>query len=105
MLFGLLNVVVIFNCMMWVLLKGLKNIDSFIDDILVYIEFWDDYIIVLRGLLERFRLGKLSVKLLKCFVGFNFFDFLGYFIGNGVLCLNNDKFEVIKNVFCLEIKK
>lgn len=103
--FGLSNAAATFNRMMRVLLKGLKNTDSFIDDILVHTESWDDHIIALRGLLERLRSGKLSAKPSKCFVGFNSLDFLGHSIGNGVLCPNNDKLEAIKNAPRPETKK
>lgn len=103
--FGLSNAAATFNRMMRVLLKGLKNTDSFIDAILVHTESWDDHIIALRGLLERLRSGKLSAKPSKCFVGFNSYDFLGHSIGNGVLCPNNDKLEAIKNAPRPETKK
>lgn len=63
--FGLLNAAATFSRMMWVLLTGLKNTDSFIDDKLVRTASWNDHITALRCLLDRLRSGKLNAKASK----------------------------------------
>lgn len=47
MLFGLVNVLVIFNRLMRKLLYGMSEVDNFIDDKLILIDIWEDYLEVL----------------------------------------------------------
>ena len=103
--FGMSNAAATFNRMMRVLLKDLKDTDSFIDDILVHTDNWESHVVALRCLLERLRSGKLNAKPSKCFVGCKSLEFLGHSVGDGVLRPNDDKLEAIKNAPRPETKK
>ena len=103
--FGLSNAAATFNRMMRVLLRDLKDTDSFIDDILIHSVTWEEHLLSLRCLLERLRSANLNAKPSKCFVGFRSLDFLGHSVGNGVMRPNDDKLEAIKNAPRPETKK
>ena len=103
--FGLSNAAATFNRMMRMLLKDLKDTDSFIDDILVHTDNWESHVVALRCLLERLRSGKLNAKPSKCFVGCKSLEFLGHSVGDGVLRPNDDKLEGIRNAPRPETKK
>lgn len=55
MLFGMLNSLVIFNRFMCKVLKDLKYIVCFLDDILIYIDFFEEYLLELMRVLGRLR--------------------------------------------------
>jgi hypothetical protein len=91
--------------MMRVLLKDLKNTESFIDDILIHTEIWEEHILCFGALLERLRSGRLSAKSSECYVGFTFLEFLGHLVGDGVMKPNTEELEAIKNAPCHDTKK
>lgn len=51
----------LFNKILRSLLKDLKGTESFIDDILNYLETLENNSLFLRGLIERLRSGKLCM--------------------------------------------
>ncbi|XP_060071934.1 uncharacterized protein LOC132551808 [Ylistrum balloti] len=53
--FGLVNAPATFCRLMRILLEGMKNIESFIDDILIYTKTWEEHLAILRDLFERLR--------------------------------------------------
>lgn len=55
MLFGMLNSLVIFKRFMCKVLKDLKYIVCFLDDILIYIDFFEEYLLELIRVLGRLR--------------------------------------------------
>ena len=50
---------------MRVILSNLTNVDSFVDDMWVFIETWKDQMTSLRQVLDRLRSAKLTTNLLN----------------------------------------
>ena len=90
---------------MRLLLKGLKDIDNFIDYILEHTETWDDHIRMLRVLLQRLRDCCLTARLSKCEIGFSSIEFLGHCVGNGKLMMSEEKVKAIVEAPRPETKK
>ena len=64
--FGLVTAPANFSRMMRLLLRGLKDIDNFIDDILEHTVDSSDHIVGLRELLQRLRQAGLTARPSKC---------------------------------------
>ena len=103
--FGLVTAPANFSRMMRLLLKELKGIDNFIDDILEHTVEWQDHILGLRKLLTRLRQAGLTARPSKCMVGFTTVEFLGHTVGDGILAPNKDKVRDIIEAKRPETKK
>ena len=103
--FGLVNSGATYNRMMRRLLEGQKQVDSFVDDVLVYNEGWDEHMRVLREVFERIRQAHLTVKPSKCSFGFETIDFVGHQVGQSTLRALSDKVEHILKVEPPKTKK
>ena len=53
--FGLVNSGATFSWMMQKLLKGLNNVDNYVDDVTVHTQTWEQHLEALGGLLTRLR--------------------------------------------------
>lgn len=72
------------------LLTGMKDVVSYVDDVLVHSRCWEDHIATLRELLERMRRANLTARPSKCVVGAMRVEFVGHQIGQGSIGLNED---------------
>ena len=79
--FGLVNARATFCRLMRKVLQGLKNCDSFIDDILVFTSSWSEHVAVLTELLRRSRDSGLTARPTKCRIGYLKWECLGHVIG------------------------
>lgn len=96
MLFGMVNVLVIFVRLVSKVFIGLEDfMEVFIDDIGIYSNIWEEYFEYLGIVFEVLRKVNLVVWLVKCEFGFNEFCFFGYIIGSGKIKLMMLKVEVI----------
>lgn len=66
-------------------LDGVKNADSFVDDVNTYNDSFQNMLITLCELLERFRKAKLQMRTDKCKFGYSEIDFVGYHISSTVM--------------------
>jgi len=60
------------------LLKGLTNVDSFVDDIFVFTNTWSEHMYLLGELFNRLRRANLTVRPTKCSIGYTDLDCLGH---------------------------
>jgi hypothetical protein len=95
--FGLVNSGATFCKMMRKLLKGLKHVENFVDDIIDHTKGWEDHIQSLRELFERLRTAHLTARPSKCYFGYSNVTFLGHVVGQGQIKPNPEKVETIKN--------
>ena len=79
--FGLVNSAATFTRMMRLLLKGLDKSEHYIDDVLTHSQEWNEHLCELRKLFERVRSAGLTMKPLKCKLGFSSVDYLGHIVG------------------------
>ena len=69
MLFGLANSGATFCRLMRIILSKLPNVDSFVNDMWIFTETWEDQMTSLRQVLDRLRSAKLTAKPSKCMIG------------------------------------
>ena len=84
-----------FNQTIKKLLQNLSNVDNFVDDIIIFTLTWQQHIDTLRALLQRLREANLTVKPVKCFIGFASIECLGHMVSEGTLQPCQDKINSI----------
>ena len=78
------------------LICDLENVDSYIDDLIVYMEDWDIHIRVLDELINRILQANLTARPTKCVFGAKSVEFLGHQVGFDWITVNDDKLEKIR---------
>jgi len=78
--FGLVNSASSYNRMMRKLLDGLRNLESYVDDVLAHTKNWREHMTILRSFFQRVREANLTLKPKKCQLGYGEIDFLGHTI-------------------------
>ena len=87
------------------LLQSLSNVDNFVDDIIILTLTWQQHIDTLQALLQRLREANLTVKPVKCFIGFASIECLGHMVNEGTLLACQDKINSILHAERLTTKK
>ena len=95
--FGMINSSATFVRAMGELLHDLKNIDFYIDDVIVHTTTWTEHSSVLKGLLQRFANVGATIRPSKCVFGSNEVDIVGRNVGVGLVGLHEDNVIKIKN--------
>lgn len=95
--FGLINSAATFSRVMRKLLKGIPNVDNYIDDILVHTATFEDHLTALEEILKRLREHNLTAKPSKCCVGYGEVEFLGHIVCKGKISPRPEKLEAIKD--------
>jgi hypothetical protein len=85
-----------FSRMMRKVLKGLQNVDIFVDDILIFTDTFSQHVKVFDQVLDRFSGAMLTAKPSTCLIGYSQLECLGHTIGQGKLLPGTDKIEVVK---------
>ena len=85
MLFGMTNSGATFVRAMRNLLDGLKNVEKYIDNILVYTETWEEHKLALIRLFSKLKEEKFTVKLSRYVIASSNLDFIGHHISSGKL--------------------
>ena len=96
MAFGLINAGATFSRIMRKLLSGLKNVDNYIDVILIHTVTWEEHLEKLTEVLKRLRKANLTARPSKCFIGYENITFLGHIIGGGKIRPKPDKIEAVQ---------
>ena len=102
--FGLMNSGASFNRMARELRKGL-DIDNYVDDLLLHHELWRCHMETMRATFMRIRKANLTVRPIKCFVGYPSIDFTGHVVGNGEMHMEDDKLQKIRDATPPQSKK
>ena len=95
--FGLVNSGATFCRLMRIILSKLPNVDSFIDDVWIFTETWEDHMTSLRQVLDRLRSAKLTAKPSNCMIGYGSIECLGHNIVDQTVRPQEDKIQAIKN--------
>ncbi|XP_068240734.1 uncharacterized protein [Palaemon carinicauda] len=96
--FGLVNAGATFNRMMRKLFNGVKNVELFVDDILIHSQGWEEHKETLRLVLDILRKAFLTAKPSKTEIGCFSVEYLGSKIGNGISRTAEDKVSKVLNV-------
>ena len=78
------------------LISDLENVDSYIDDLIVYTEDWDTHIRVLDELMNRLQQANLTARPTKCVFGAKSVEFLGHQVGFDWIRVIDDNLEKIR---------
>ena len=78
-------------------LRGLKEVGSYIDDIIIHTKLWDEHIKVLEEVLNRLELAGFTLRPSKCQVGEISMNFIGHQISSGKLQPMEDNVEKVLN--------
>ena len=81
--FGLMTAGAQYTKLMRLVLEGIPNVVSYIDDVLIYSANWQEHMETLGKVLERLRAANLGVKPSKCWIGYHSVEFLGHEVGQG----------------------
>ena len=103
--FGMVNSSATFVRAMRKMLKGINNVQVYIDDVIVHTRDWESHIEVLKCLFGRFREVGMTIKPSKCVVGASKVDFLGHNVGDGVIGLHESNVAKITNASKPRTKK
>ena len=76
-------------------LDRLLGVGSYIDDIIIYSVSWEEHLRTLKELFGRLRRARITARPMKCLLGANRMEFLGYQIGGDVITLSNDNLEKV----------
>ena len=76
---------------MRIILSNPPNVDSFVDDMWIFTETWEDHMTSLRQVLDRLRSAKLTAKPSKCMIGYDSIECLGHSIVGQTVRPQEDK--------------
>ena len=96
--FGLQTAPAVFQRLMNKVIRGLKHVKVYLDDLVVFTNSWEEHIQVLNELFSRLRRANLTVNLAKSEFGHGRIQYLGYMIGSGTIAPVDAKVESIKNL-------
>jgi hypothetical protein len=69
--------------MMRKMLEGLRDLESYVDDVLAHTVTWEEHLKALEKFFKRVRNAKLTMKPTKCQIGYLTIDFLGHTLSEG----------------------
>ncbi|XP_068227703.1 uncharacterized protein [Palaemon carinicauda] len=95
--FGMVNAGATYVKCMRTLLKGLDNVESYIDDLLVHTKSWSEYLKTLQELFQRIRNANLTIRPSKCILASETVQFLGHEIQGGTLSLQETNISKIQS--------
>ena len=93
--FGLMNALARFCRMARKLLVNIEEADSYVDDIFLHIEEWNNHIPALRKLLTTMGEHHITARPSKCIIGFDKVEGLGHLVGKGELSPQEGKVDKI----------
>ena len=79
------------------ILDGMPGVGSYIDDIVIYSDSWEDHIRTLKELFGRLRKARITARPTKCLLGANRMEFLGHQVGGDVITPSRDNLEKVRN--------
>ena len=74
-------------------LEGLSGVGSYIDDIIIYSDSWEEHLRTLKELSGRLKRARITTRPTKCLLGANRMEFLGHQIGGDVISPSSDNVE------------
>ena len=97
--FGLVNAGASFCRLIRIVLQGLRNVDSFVDDMWIFMETWEKHLKSIKATLDRLRAAKLTEKPSKCKIGYSKIECLGHNIPceDQTLRPKDDKIQAVKD--------
>jgi len=103
--FGLVNASATFNRLMRILFSDVANVETFVDDILIHTDNWQDHIITLECVLAILKDAGLTARPCKTEIGKSSIEYLGHCVGSGTSSTTGDKIKRVLNMAVPRTKK
>ena len=75
--------------------EGLSGVGSYIDDIAIYSDSWEEHLRTLKEYFGRLRRARITAQPTKSLLGANRMEFLGHQIGGDVITPSSDNIEKV----------
>ena len=79
------------------ILEGMPGVGSYVDDIVIYSDNWEDHVKTLKELFGRLRKARITARPTKCLLGASRMEFLGHQVGGDVITPSRDNLEKVRN--------
>ena len=79
------------------ILEGMPGVGSYIDDIVIYSDSWEDHIRTLKELFGRLRKARITARPTKCLLGASRMEFLGRQVRGDVITPRSDNLEKVQS--------
>ena len=73
------------------ILKEMPEVRSYVDDIFVYSDSWDDHHTTLKEIFGRLRMARITARPTKCLLGASRMEFLGHQVRGDILEIFNTR--------------
>lgn len=87
------------------LFVGCSYEENYVDDILEQNDTFENHLAILRLILDWIRKAGLTIRPSKCLIGFSIIGFTGHTVGNGIVEIEEEKVERIKEPEIPKTKK
>ena len=77
------------------ILEGMPRVRSYIDDIVIDSDSWEDHLRTLKELFGRLRKAKITARPTKCLIGASRMEFLGHQVRGDVITPSRDNLEKV----------
>ena len=95
--FGMKNAASTFQRLLWIVTKDLSNCLTYLDDIVIFSDTWQDHLNHIRALFTAIANFNLVMNLSKCEFGKSEIVYLGHKIGGGKVMPKSQNVEAIQN--------
>ena len=76
-------------------LEGLSSVSSYIDDIVIYSDSWEEHLRTLKEWFGRLRRARITARPTKCLLGVNRMELIGHQIGGDVITPSRDNLKKV----------
>ena len=76
--------------------RGISGVGSYIDDIVIYNDSWEEHLRTLKVLFGRLRRARITTRPTKCLLGANRMQLEGHQIGGDVIMPSGDNLEKVR---------
>ena len=73
------------------ILEGIPGVRSYIDNIVIYSDSWEDHLRMLKELFGRVRKAQITAQPTKCLLEASRMEFLGHQVGGDIITPSRDK--------------
>ena len=80
-----------------VILEGMPRVGSYIDDIVIYSDSWEDHLRTLKEQFGRLRKARITARPTKCLLGASRIEFLGHQVRGDVITPSRDNLDKVRN--------
>ena len=79
------------------ILEGMPRVKSYIDNIVIYSDSWEDHLRMLKEVFGRLRKARITARPTKCLLGASRMEFLGHQVRGDVITPGPDNLENARN--------